>query len=324
MKKIVIVFLFSVSLVHNAHSNDGWFAYVGGDYSIVDGVNSTIRLIDEQIRIDLYPDYYTIKIDYKFYNEGDTVTLDIGFPEYSNVFAANQSLRNFKSYVDGKFVETKYIYGDPNTVGVSWYIKKTTFIKNIELFSTIEYDASYGGGYEFLGFSWNTVEYVYGTAKCWKTGIENFTIRVYNHTDFLISDFKTNFKNYTSKNKDTITIINTDQVNPDTIYDRFVLSMDIGYLPGSLKDKLYHYIDYGYLEAIIARDHLSFFTKDELRIMRNAFYARHGYVFKSTDLKDYFAGMEWYRPNYLFTEDMLTIDERKNIELIMREEKNRE
>ena len=35
---------------------------------------------------------------------------------------------------------------------------------------------------------------------------------------------------------------------------------------------------------------------DELRILRNFFYARHGYIFKSDDLRRYFASFDWYHP----------------------------
>lgn len=39
------------------------------------------------------------------------------------------------------------------------------------------------------------------------------------------------------------------------------------------------------------------FSKDELRIMRNTFYAQRGFVFSSKDLADYFSKFEWYIPN---------------------------
>lgn len=37
-------------------------------------------------------------------------------------------------------------------------------------------------------------------------------------------------------------------------------------------------------------------SKAELRIMRNAIYAHHGYKFKSADLKKYFGQFSWYVP----------------------------
>lgn len=39
---------------------------------------------------------------------------------------------------------------------------------------------------------------------------------------------------------------------------------------------------------------LNKYTKQELRILRNAFYARQGYQFQSVDLKEFFSNQEWY------------------------------
>ena len=64
---------------------------------------------------------------------------------------------------------------------------------------------------------------------------------------------------------------------------------------------------------------LVFLTNNQLRVIRNAFYARHGFVFNSTDLQDMFGGLEYYYPpNPDFTEDMLTETDRANIATIQR------
>ena len=39
-------------------------------------------------------------------------------------------------------------------------------------------------------------------------------------------------------------------------------------------------------------------SKPQLRILRNEIYARHGYIFKSADLKAYFSKYPWYKPLY--------------------------
>jgi hypothetical protein len=39
-----------------------------------------------------------------------------------------------------------------------------------------------------------------------------------------------------------------------------------------------------------------YFSRAELRVMRNEIYARHGYVFKSPELQAYFAAQPWYKP----------------------------
>jgi hypothetical protein len=35
-----------------------------------------------------------------------------------------------------------------------------------------------------------------------------------------------------------------------------------------------------------------------LKIMRNEIYARHGYKFKTKDMADYFGALDWYVPQY--------------------------
>jgi hypothetical protein len=37
-------------------------------------------------------------------------------------------------------------------------------------------------------------------------------------------------------------------------------------------------------------------SASELRIMRNEIYARHGYIFKTEDMRAYFSAQSWYRP----------------------------
>lgn len=37
---------------------------------------------------------------------------------------------------------------------------------------------------------------------------------------------------------------------------------------------------------------------DDLRVLRNAFYAFHGYIFKSNDLAWFFSQFSWYYPRY--------------------------
>ena len=57
-------------------------------------------------------------------------------------------------------------------------------------------------------------------------------------------------------------------------------------------------------------------SKKELRIMRNWIYARHGYIFKSEDLKDYFSQFSWYEPRYTNVNRMLSRVELRNVDFI--------
>lgn len=66
-------------------------------------------------------------------------------------------------------------------------------------------------------------------------------------------------------------------------------------------------------------DDLANLSSSQLRIARNEIYARHGRRFKSADLAEYFARMNWYRP--LHDDVSLSPIERANVELIGKYEK---
>jgi hypothetical protein len=59
-------------------------------------------------------------------------------------------------------------------------------------------------------------------------------------------------------------------------------------------------------------------SKQELRILRNEIYARHGRKFKSEDLQVYFSAQSWYQP--LYDEVQLNSIEKKNVEFIQKHE----
>ena len=58
------------------------------------------------------------------------------------------------------------------------------------------------------------------------------------------------------------------------------------------------------------------YSKWDLKIMRNEIFARHGYIFKTPEMKSYFAGQSWYVPLYDNVDHLLTRTEKQNIQLI--------
>ncbi|MFM7636789.1 MAG: YARHG domain-containing protein [Crocinitomicaceae bacterium] len=54
----------------------------------------------------------------------------------------------------------------------------------------------------------------------------------------------------------------------------------------------------------------------DLKIMRNEIFARHGYIFKTTDMINYFSRESWYRPLYHDVTPMLSSIEKANVNLI--------
>ena len=61
----------------------------------------------------------------------------------------------------------------------------------------------------------------------------------------------------------------------------------------------------------------------ELELMRNEIYARHGWIFRRPDLRNYFESQPWYRPrsnNAYYSNQQVEAElrpiERRNIQII--------
>lgn len=77
------------------------------------------------------------------------------------------------------------------------------------------------------------------------------------------------------------------------------------------------YLCYTYLSD----SDLAYISKEDLRFLRNTIYARHGYIFKSNDLKAFFSQFSWYKPRYTeIPQSALSKIERHNIQLIQKYE----
>jgi len=73
-------------------------------------------------------------------------------------------------------------------------------------------------------------------------------------------------------------------------------------------------------ERLLSSADLSGLSKYDLKIMRNEIFARHGYIFMTNDMKNYFQNQSWYTPRYSNVTAMLTSTEQKNVALIKRYE----
>jgi len=67
---------------------------------------------------------------------------------------------------------------------------------------------------------------------------------------------------------------------------------------------------------LLTREELAGCDKRELRLMRNEIFARHGYIFKSRDLNEYFLRTRWYAPLFSDVTPRLSDTELVNVELL--------
>lgn len=75
--------------------------------------------------------------------------------------------------------------------------------------------------------------------------------------------------------------------------------------------------EFSYLSTVrLSYDDIAGLSGSDLRILRNAIYAMHGYKFNSADLRSYFSQFGWYSPRYANVESRLNSIERANVQLI--------
>lgn len=72
---------------------------------------------------------------------------------------------------------------------------------------------------------------------------------------------------------------------------------------------------------LLTSDDVNNLYKDDLRYMRNAIYARHGYSFKLKEVREWFDNEDWYMPISTDVRKKLTAIEMKNETLIKHFEK---
>lgn len=70
------------------------------------------------------------------------------------------------------------------------------------------------------------------------------------------------------------------------------------------------------LQGKVPADALALLSPAQLRLLRNAVYARHGRVFQAKDLQDFFSQEPWYQPDPAYTDARLTAEDKQHLELI--------
>lgn len=73
-------------------------------------------------------------------------------------------------------------------------------------------------------------------------------------------------------------------------------------------------------QVLITIDQIENKNLEDLRIMRNEIFAKHGYIFNSQDLKDYFSNFDWYEPKFKDVNSLLTETDKINIATIQKRE----
>lgn len=118
------------AIVAQALPNDGWIGFSGTPK--IEGKHPSIRMVDEVIHLKIGKDSMTADCLFTFRNEGSACVARIGFPDYDsdNYLDPKTGIRSiyryFRSYVDGKRVQTKLIDASED---MGWQVKHVRFAK---------------------------------------------------------------------------------------------------------------------------------------------------------------------------------------------------
>ncbi|MCR4941045.1 MAG: YARHG domain-containing protein [Treponemataceae bacterium] len=340
-KKFFFTVLFSLLLSSLINANDAYIEAAGGSVLPIDSPHASahpyISMKSEVIKIDLEKDFYRVHVDFVFYNEGDSVKVKVGFPKWHYGSSKTIEMRNFKTSVNGKTVDYEIIEDKgaetplhKSDVVDSWFVREITFPSKTTTKTSVDYDCEYG----HAGFN-KGVEYLFGTGKTWKNPIGSQTIEITNNIgpSSIILDDRTFFiesdewkkaealSDAEIENIDDKIIITRKNLSPD-FFDKFRLEIADDYYT------LYPYADLSEDNfrlgkyRLTARD-LLFFTKEQLRYMRNMIFAWHGNIFQSADLKQWLKGMDWYKPSHKVDLSELSDIELENVQTIQIEEARR-
>lgn len=83
----------------------------------------------------------------------------------------------------------------------------------------------------------------------------------------------------------------------------------------------YNGLKFSKLSSKLTDSDLKNLDKAQLRILRNAIYARYGKTFKSVDLQSLFECYSWYKKNQDYSDSMINDVDRYNIQMILKYEK---
>ena len=351
---LAILYLAALLIPQTASSDDSWVDVYGGAAQMREGQGTDISMSSETVRILLEPYSYSVDASFEFINFGKTTTVTVGFPKIETTGIVGP-LENFQTWVNGErviFKELPAVDLKGNTKepapdqersfelrASKWMVKKVPFTGNAKTITRVSYTGPYGvfGG----PFDQRFVEYVYGTGNSWKGPIGKATFivqsspgiwllgspRYHDHSGppFQSSRLAENeweyvLTNFKPKTNDKFSFDVSSETQPWAWVEG-----DASRADGSNCDSRgTSFGRWEYSKIPVSDELLEILSLDQLKLLRNSFYARHGKIFKSKDLIEFFKKDDCYRPDPNFDESSLNAIEKANIEKISQYEKKLE
>lgn len=171
--------------------------------------------------------------------------------------------------------------------------------------------------------------FVYTSSKNSQAYINN--IIIFNNKDNTYPELDYQIKRLFSDNNYWTLNIKNHNFESDNIYifiglTYFDLSLDSSDIRiYNYRDtKSIYYKDKNLNHELIESEELFYISNNQLRILRNSFYAIHDYIFNSKDLDLFYSAFKWYKKSTNFSESNFNNFERKNIETIKEMESMKE
>jgi hypothetical protein len=316
---------------------------LGSTIEIMDKGNTNIIMLNEVINITLHKGYYEVDVTLDFYNDGPAEDILLGFPVRAGIYDTPEDrewaqIDDFKSYINGNLV-TEYTVREVEKKDfyltiTKWFIREVTFPGNSHTESRVTYKAPYN----MLGFH-QGAGYIYGTGRCWKGPIGRMTLIINHGDDITIDNVSFGYEKDKSFRfsseasgkhkfvKENVELEGNEQI---TIMRKY---FDIyGKYEGQFGQSWEG--EWMWHRRLIYDDSMEhkLFTRNQIRLFINFFYAMHGYDFKDSFYKKYFQNIYsfyfyedfdlTYKVNPNFSENDFNVFERKNIDYLLNLEKN--
>lgn len=330
-KSALLLSLFFLS-IHLCFANDTYFFVSGGNLIPSEESNTLVQMKSEVISIVCESKYYEVTVDFNFYNSGKTAELLVGFPFFEAGIDGHGKIYDFQCWTNDELtdfsdmpLDRKFSNNDYHAENLqNAYTRKIVFPKKATTKTRVKYKSEYGE--DTSGY---IVKYLYGTGSSWNKSIEDIELVIENNLSYSIPQVlhmnKTDISNNFIRISDNKWSAHFTNVEPE--YTE-CFSVNLGDLLGDSGPKAFSKSRFVCCRQKLNKNDLFWYTKPQLRILRNTIFALNGYSFKSQDLKDFFAkrGQYWY-PKYEinpdFAEEKLSEVERFNIDLIYVEENRR-
>jgi hypothetical protein len=325
-------------LINSAVFSNDSIVVLGSTVEIMDKGKTNISMLDEVINITLHKGYYEVDVTFDFYNDGPTENILLGFPVRAGIYDTPEDrewaqINDFKSYINGNLV-TEYTVREEEEKDFKltikkWFIREVTFPGNSHTESRVTYKAPYN----MLGF-YSGAGYIYGTGRCWKGPIGKMTLIINHGDDTIIGHvsfgymIEKPFRYSCEANgkhkfvKENVELGGNESIEITREY------FDIyGEYDGQFESK---HVGWVWDEYLLYENltYTKLFTRNQVRLFINFFYARHGYDFKNSFYKNYFKNVRSYyindieKVNTNISENDFNEFERKNIDYLLNLEKN--